>query len=130
MLGTRILHNSDKLGEHYERPKIISKSASASLSGYLSPPTSVSPVAGLQHLLEYHTLVLFVKLNFWFESETANQLGFEPWSPGPKAATLPIELHSIALFYKFGPAFDGLFYLILFLNQQWYNTIIIYMNKW
>ena len=29
-----------------------------------------------------------------FEFETANQLGFQPGSPGPKAAMLTIELHS------------------------------------
>ena len=39
-------------------------------------------------------LVLFMKTHFLFEFETANQLGFEPGSPGPKAAMLTIELHS------------------------------------
>ena len=51
-------------------------------------------------------LVLFMKTQFsilfeivylhkLFEFETAKQPGFEPGSPGPKAATLTIELHSI-----------------------------------
>ena len=37
-----------------------------------------------------------------FEFETANQPGFEPRSPRPKAAMLTIELHSIEFvhFYK------------------------------
>ena len=52
-------------------------------------------IEGLQNLLEYHMLVFFMKLNFPFEFQTANQLGFEPASPGPKAAMLNIELHSI-----------------------------------
>ena len=56
--------DSDKPVEHYERPTIVSKFASVSLSGYLSPPTRVSPFAGLQYLL----LVLFVKLNFLLNS--------------------------------------------------------------
>ena len=55
------------------------------------------PIAGLQYFLEYHTFVLFVKLNFLFEFETANQPGFEPGSLGPKGAMLTIELHSIDL---------------------------------
>ena len=55
----------------------------------------VSPIAGLQFLLEYHMLVLFGKLNFLFEFETVNQLEFEPRSLGLKAAKLTIELHSI-----------------------------------
>ena len=38
-------------------------------------------------------LVLFMKTQFEFE--TPNQPGFETWSPGPKAATLTIELNSI-----------------------------------
>ena len=33
--------------------------------------------------------------NFQFEFKTANQLGFEPVSLGPKGATLTIELHFI-----------------------------------
>ena len=53
------------------------------------------PIAGLGYLLEYYMLVLFVKLDFRFEFETANQPGFEPRSPGPKTAMLTIELHSI-----------------------------------
>ena len=56
--------NLDKPLEHYEGPQIISKFASASLSGYLSPPARVSSIAGLQSLLEYHTLVLFVNSIF------------------------------------------------------------------
>ena len=72
---------------------MVSKFVSASLSGYLSPPTRVSPNAGLQYLIESHTLVLFLTLNFQFELETANQLGFEQESLGPKElATLIIEL--------------------------------------
>ena len=71
-LGTMSLDDSDQSVEHYERPKIVSKFASASLNGYLSPPTRVSPIAELQYLLEYHTLVLFVTLNFRFEFKTAN----------------------------------------------------------
>ena len=39
-------------------------------------------------------LALSVTLNFQFEFNTANQLGFEPGSLGPKAGTLTIELHS------------------------------------
>ena len=58
-------------------------------------PTRVSPIAGLQYLLEYHTVVLFVKLYFSFEFETANQPGFEPRTLELKAATLTMELHSI-----------------------------------
>ena len=41
------LGDSDKPFEHYEPPKILSKFSSASLSGYLSPSTRVSPIAGL-----------------------------------------------------------------------------------
>ena len=93
--GSMSLNNSDKPVEHYECPLTVSKFASASLIGYSSPPTRVSPIAGLQYLLEYQTLVLFVKLNFWFEFETVTQPGFEPGSQGPKAAMLTIELHSI-----------------------------------
>ena len=48
-----------------------------------------APIAGLQYL-HYSW-----KLNFQFEFETGNQPGFEPGSPGPKVATLTIELHSI-----------------------------------
>ena len=55
----------------------------------------VVPIGGLHYLLEDHTLVWFVTLNFWFEFETANQPGFKPRSLGPKAATLTIELHYI-----------------------------------
>ena len=54
----------------------------------------MSLIAGLQYLLEYHTLVLFVTLNFVFEFGTAIQSGFQPVSLGPKAATLTIEQHS------------------------------------
>ena len=54
-----------------------------------------APDAGLQYLFEYYMLLLFVKLNFLFEFETAIQPGFEPRSPGTKAAMLTIELHSI-----------------------------------
>ena len=35
------------------------------------------PIAELQYILEFHTLVLSVKLNFQFEFKTVNQLGFE-----------------------------------------------------
>ena len=35
--------------------------------------------------LEYHTFVFLGKLSFQVEFETANQLGFEPGSPGQKA---------------------------------------------
>ena len=55
----------------------------------------MSPIAGLQYLLEYHTLKLFMKLNFQFEFKTTNQAAFEPESPGPKAAMQTIELHYI-----------------------------------
>ena len=55
------------------------------------------PIAGLRYLLEYYMFVLFMKAQFLFEFETANQPGFEPGSPGTKAATLTIELHSIEL---------------------------------
>ena len=34
------------------------------LSGYLSPPTRVPPIIGLKYLLEYHTLVLFMKTKY------------------------------------------------------------------
>ena len=39
---------------------------------------------------------IFGTLNFRFEFKTANQPGFEPGSPGHKAAKLTIKLHSIA----------------------------------
>ena len=52
-------------------------------------------------MLEYYRLVLFVRLNFRFEFETANQPGFEPGSPGPKLAVLTIEiLHSRLVLFK------------------------------
>ena len=35
-----------------------------------------------------HACIFLWKLNFWFEFETANQLGFEPESMRPKAAML------------------------------------------
>ena len=38
---------------------------------------------------------IFGTLNFRFEFKTANQPGFEPGSPGLKAARLAIKLHSI-----------------------------------
>ena len=44
-----------------------------------------------------HACIIHEKLNFQFEFKTANQQGFECGSPGPKAATLTIELHSIDL---------------------------------
>ena len=40
-------------------------------------------------------LLLFVTLNFQFEFETANQLGFEPRSSEQKVAIPTIELQSI-----------------------------------
>ena len=49
-------------------------------------------------LAEYYMLVFFWMLNFIFEFETVNQTGFEPGSPGPKVATLTIELHFINFF--------------------------------
>ena len=58
------------------------------------------PIAELWYLLEYYILVLFVKIHF-FDFERAHQPGFEPRSPGPKAATLTIELHSIDNSRKF-----------------------------
>ena len=67
-----------------------------SLSGYLSPPTRLPPpITGLQYFLEYHRLVLCLKTQFLYEFNTANQPGFKPRSPRPKAATLTIKLHSI-----------------------------------
>ena len=69
------LDDSDITVENYKCPKIVSKFQSASLSAYLSPPTRVSAIAGLQYLLEYHTLVLFLKLNFLFTFETVNRPG-------------------------------------------------------
>ena len=42
-----------------------------------------------------HACIIHKKLNFRLKFETANQLGFEPGSRGPKAAMLTIELHSI-----------------------------------
>ena len=50
---------------------------------------------------EYFMLVLFLKLNFQFEFKAANQPGFEPGSPGPKAAIQTIKLHSFDTSCKF-----------------------------
>ena len=36
----------------------------------------MSPIAGIQYLLEHYTLVLFMTLNFQLEFETASQPGF------------------------------------------------------
>ena len=46
------------------------------------------------------TLLARVPLNFRLEFETAEQPGFEPGSPKPKAAMPTIELHSIDLKVK------------------------------
>ena len=52
-------------------------------------------------IIRYMTIVLYYScISFWFEFETANQPGFEPGSPGLKAATLIIELHSIDCNHK------------------------------
>ena len=42
-----------------------------------------------------HTCIIRETQFFRFESETGNQLGFEPGFPGPKPATLTIGQHSI-----------------------------------
>ena len=52
------------------------------------------PFDGQQYLLEYHMLVLIEQLNFPFEFEARNWPGFEPRSPGLKAARLTVELNS------------------------------------
>ena len=58
------LDDSYKPVEPYERPQIVYKFVSASISGYLSPSTRMSPITGLQYLLEYPMFVLFMKTQF------------------------------------------------------------------
>ena len=54
------------------KPLIISKFLQLHLSGYLSPLTRVSPIAGLWYLLEHHMLVLFESIQSYI-----NQLEFD-----------------------------------------------------
>ena len=64
------------------------------------PTYKGAPITGLQCLLEYRTLVLFIKHQFLFEFETVNQPGFETGSPGSKGAMLIIELKSINKYFE------------------------------
>ena len=72
------------------------------------------PIAGLQYLLEYYMLLLFMKTKFLIWIQTANRPGFEPGSSGPKAAMLTIELHSI----------DNTKFIRLKSNSQKYSNYI------
>ena len=54
------LDDSDKPVEHYEHPYIVSKLASASLIGHLSPPTRVSPIARLPQACITHETQFFI----------------------------------------------------------------------
>ena len=64
------------------------------LSGYLSPPTRLPPIAGSQLLARaiiglyylYNTTYIIDLNSIIYRSSP----GFEPGSPGPKAATLPL----------------------------------------
>ena len=64
------------------------------LSGYLSPPRRLPPIAGLQMLARaivslyylYNTTYI-IGLNSIIQQSST---GFEPRSPGPRAATLPL----------------------------------------
>ena len=64
------------------------------LSGYLSPPTRLPPIAGSQLFARaivglyylYNTTYIIDLNSIIYRSSP----GFEPGSPGPKAATLPL----------------------------------------
>ena len=58
------------------------------------------PIAGLRFSLDYYKLVLFVTLNFQIKFETVNLPGFEPESPGPKAAMLTVSYTQLTVTQK------------------------------
>ena len=107
---------------HVEQPKFIHIDGLVhlyyNLSGYLSPPTRVPLITGWQYLLEYHTIVLFAKTQFSIRIETVNQLGFEPGFPGPKVATLTIELHFIDFGYLLSKYENSIIYHPCFVDEM------------
>ena len=72
------------------------------LSGYLSPPTRLPPIAGSQLLARaivglyylYNTTYIIDLNSIIYRSSP----GFEPGSPGPKAAILPLCYASLTTF--------------------------------
>ena len=54
-----------------------------------------APITGLQYLLQYQMLVLFMKWQFSIWIRDSDPAGSEPESPIPKTAMLTIKLHSI-----------------------------------